>query len=247
MFEEQKNRIIDDGLKWYTEYLESQDQVRALGYLNTLRKKLGPVVSNYPVWHPLIRHIAVSPSRDPLLMLSYPGVDHALCFANGFITAPYNEEMLHRTIDAIESLPMMDDATLLYERLHLPLYHYNAIPMLVRVEWKRPLLSDGTLPPSIVIPNVLKMMLAQAFNCSRADDWRNLASHFLGSPRNDMESAFVNENTAGILKRIWDELCDAGCFGPHRVYIPGEQPLFAPDAEDWPWKTVFLENHYTIK
>lgn len=238
MFEEQKNNAIDAGLKLYTEFLNPEEQGKAKAYLNALVNELGPVVSIYPAWHPLVRHIAQSTSKEPALFFQYPGVDHPLLFANGFLSAPYSEEKIQETIDAIESLPLMDDATITYERINLPLYHQDAKLLLVRVHWNRPLLSDGTLPLYIVVPNVLKMVMASAFSSSVGEDWRSMSLYFIGSPRSEDESVFVNAETTAVLKRLWNDLRDMGCFGQKREYVPGEKAFLDPKSDEWPWRTV---------
>lgn len=243
MFDVQKNKAIDAGLKHYTEFLNPEEQVRAKVYLNALVNELGPVVSHYPVWHPLVRHLAAKDYHcTPSLMFDYPGVSQSLKFVSGFISVSYSEEHIQETIDAIETLPVMDDAVVTYERIKQPLYHPNALVLLVRVNWDRPLLPDRTLPLYIVVPNIMKMVMASAFSSTYAEDWRSMVAYFLGSPHSEDESVFVNEETTSILKRLWNDLRNMGCFGEKRDYVPGEQVCFAPGFEDWPWRIVNVQS-----
>lgn len=237
-WKEKSQALFDQAVKAATEMLVPEEVEKTKRYLAEIQKELGPVIEAYPSWHPLVRHIAQSTSKEPALFFQYPGVDHPLLFANGFLSAPYSEEKIQETIDAIESLPLMDDATITYERINLPLYHQDAKLLLVRVHWNRSLLSDGTLPLYIVVPNVLKMVMASAFSSSVGEDWRSMSLYFIGSPRSEDESVFVNAETTAVLKRLWNDLRDMGCFGQKREYVPGEKAFLDPKSDEWPWRTV---------
>lgn len=69
------------------------DRKRAEDALSVLFTKLGPVVSSYPEWHPVIalgRDKSMHGDTDTQTTPSFPRLDHTRYMANGIITCPYS-------------------------------------------------------------------------------------------------------------------------------------------------------------
>lgn len=189
--------------------LSPKEREQAAEYLRTLTRELGPVIGSYPTWHPFVRH-----KKDG--MFDFPGLDHVLCFAHGFITAPYGEGNAEQTRAAIEALPSMPDAEISVEVPEVKLYNSDVHPLLVRCIWDYKLLPDMTVPPKVVIPALLMHELPCAYGAVYSESWERMASDFLGYPHGKVSSHFVNAETGRAIKKIWQALNDAEIFGPAR-------------------------------
>lgn len=69
---------------------------RELAELELMRlvDELGPVVEAYPTWHPLVPQLdATQPVTVPSARCGYSGLDHIVCFVNGFVTCPYGDDV----------------------------------------------------------------------------------------------------------------------------------------------------------
>jgi hypothetical protein len=184
--------------------------------LDLIEEKLGPAIDTYPSWHPLVsNNNCRSPQTLPSDRNGYKGLDHTRCFANGFITCPYDGGQ--KVIDSVDALPYHPAAFIKAEKLDVPLYHPAATPILVKCQWNEPLLNDGTIPLFVAMP----LLLEQEIPCWRksevAETWETMRHYFLGSPHGSRSSLFVNQETGQAMKKVWNALIYTGMFGPIKV------------------------------
>lgn len=194
---------------------ESQ-RARSKEALYDIADKLGPVVDAYPTWHPLVcnhdsRHPVVVPSNRS----GYEGLDHTRYFANGFITCPYGDAQ--DVIDSVAELPYNPAAMITAERLDVRLYNSRATPILVRCDWEKPLLMDGTIPLSIATPLILENEVPCWRWSDVAETWETMRPYLLGQPHGSRSSLFVNQETGQGIKKVWHALINTGMFGPIKV------------------------------
>ena len=212
------------GLEEVTRYLiprardvSDADRARSKEVLTGILEELGPVVDSYPSWHPLVRnHDFRNPETCPSERCGYRNLDHTRYFANGFITCPYphGEDEVLKSVAGLMQHPA---AYITAEKLNVVLYNPQAIPILVRCEWEKPLHTDGTIPLSIALP----LLLEKEVPCWRwaevAETWETMRSYFLGRPCGSRSSLFVNQETGQAMKKIWEALIHTGMFGPIKV------------------------------
>lgn len=179
----------------------------------------GPVVESYPFWHPLVasfpgrdpRFPATTPSRDT----GYEGLDHTVYLRNAFITCPYGgAETVIESIDRLEPCPIVSISA---EELDFPLYMPNATPVLVKCEWDKLMLHDGTFPPEVAVPLLLELEVPCWRTSRVAETWETMRPYILGSPRGKRSSLFINQETGQVLKTLWNTLINTGMFGPIKV------------------------------
>lgn len=179
--------------------------------------ELGPVVQAYPSWHPLVRNYKDDrfPTTTPSERCGYRGLDHTVCFANGFITCPYHDP--EAVIESVQELPPHSVAEITAERLERNFYSVNAMPVVVRCRWTKPMGSDGLIPLSIALPLLLEKELPCWTQSDVAETWETMRPYFLGSPYGSRSSLFVNQDTGQNLKKVWNALIYTGMFGPIKV------------------------------
>jgi hypothetical protein len=137
------------------EYADESVRKESREFLVSLIDELGPVVDAYPSWHPLVsNHEGRYPETTPREDCGYKGLDHTRLFAKGFITCPYSDGQ--KVIDSVDALPSHPVAAITAERLDVRLYNPGTTPILVKCNWDKPLLEDGTIPQSIAVPYSLK-------------------------------------------------------------------------------------------
>lgn len=192
------------------------ERARSKAALQDLIESLGPVVSSYPSWHPLVcNHSDRHPETIPGERCGYVGLDHTRYFANGFITCPYDGGQ--RVIDSVGALSRHIVATIEAERLDVQLYNLSASPILVKCTWEKDLLPDGTIPLSIAMPLILEKELPGWRWAEVAETWETMRSYFLGTPSGSRSSLFVNQETGQAIKKIWNALISTGMYGPIKV------------------------------
>lgn len=191
------------------------DRERNRSRLRDFTDRLGHVIDDYPTWHPLVRnHAERSVVTRPNEQCQYQGIDHTICFVNGFVTCPYGDGQ--NVIDSVRALPACPVAKIHAERLEAeePLYHPNAATILVTCEWHVDMLQDGTIPAQVAIPLMLERELPCWHWATRAETWDSMKSYFLGMPHGSRSSLFVNQETGQAMKKIWNTLIETGMFGP---------------------------------
>jgi hypothetical protein len=196
--------------------IEDSERDRSREALRQLAVDLGPVVDHYPSWHPLVCH---HDDRHPVIVPSsgcgYKGIDHTRFFANGFITCPYGDGQ--DVIDSVNALPHHPVATVTAERLDVQFYNSHAAPVLVKCNWDKPLLLDGTIPLSVALPLILEKEVPGWRWAEVAETWETMRPYFLGSPHGARSSLFVNQEAGLAIKKIWNALIYTGMYGPIKV------------------------------
>ncbi len=199
--------------------VDESERERSKEALLDIIDELGPSISCYPTWHPLVcNHDDQFPVTTPSQDCGYKGLDHTRYFVNGFITCPYTASgKAEEVIKSVNSLPYHPAATITAEKLDVQLYHPDATPVLVRCNWNKPLPMDGFIPLSIAMP----LLLEKEIPCWRwshlAETWESMRPYFLGAPHGSRSSLFVSQETGQAMKRIWESLIYTGMFGPIKV------------------------------
>jgi hypothetical protein len=196
--------------------VDEEQRKRSKETLQDLADKLGPVVTAYPSWHPLVRH---HDNRNPVMTPSkdcgYKGLDHTRYFAHGFITCPYGDAQ--EALDSVAALPFHPAASITARKLDVQLYNPTATPILVKCEWHKPLEITGMIPLSLAMPLLLENEIP-CWQCSQvAETWETMRPYFLGRPHGSRSSLFVSQETGQAMKKIWNELIYTGMFGPIKV------------------------------
>lgn len=191
------------------------EAARSREKLAEIVEELGPVIDEYPSWHPLVSNHETSDrvwARRPGERCGYSGLDHNVYFANGFITCPYRDPQ--KVIDAVNQLAPHRAARITAEQLDVQFYQPSALPVLVRCEWGVDL-EDGTVPLAIAMPLFLEkeVPLWGAWN-THAETWESMRPYILGSPHGRRSSLFVNQETGQAMKKVWEALVASGMFGP---------------------------------
>jgi len=195
---------------------DEYQRARSKEVLQDIADELGPVVDTYPSWHPLVcNHNDRHPVTTPGQQCGYKGLDHTSYFSNGFITCPYGDGQ--NVLDSVAKLPDHHAAGITAERLDVKLYNTQAQPILVKCNWKKPLLPDGTIPASIAVPLILEQELPMWRWAEVAETWETMRYYLLGNPHGSRSSLFVNQETGQTIKKIWNALIYTGMYGPIKV------------------------------
>lgn len=184
--------------------------------LREIVDELGPVVDQYPTWHPLVRnHDARSTITTPNGQCGYKGLDHTRYFAHGFITCPYGDGQ--SVFDSVAKLPPNFAADITAEKLDVQFYHSDATPILVRCHWNVPLDSGNLIPLRVAMPLLLEKELPCWHWAQVAETWESMRPYFLGAPHGARSSLFVSQETGQAMKKVWEALIYTGLFGPIKV------------------------------
>lgn len=193
------------------------ERERGRNALMDIHDDLGPVVSGYPSWHPLVRNYQDdrSPSTAPDERCGYRGLDHTVLFANGFITCPYRDP--EAVINSVAELPWHHVAQISAELLDVPFYSTMAKPVLVRCNWTKPIGNDRMVPLRIALPLLLEKEIPCWAWSDVAETWESMRPYLLGQPHGSVSSLFVNQESGQAIKKIWNSLIFTGMFGPIKV------------------------------
>lgn len=188
----------------------------AQSQLEDLVQKYGPVVGDYPIWHPLVAacNTERQPWTDPNQNRAYLGLDHVVLFRDAFLVCPYGGA--DRIIKSVEAMKDINHY-ILAEELDVKLYHPDATPVLVYHEWPKPLNNDGTIPKSIAVPLMLEFEIPHWRTSQVGETWETMRRYILGAPHGKSSSLFVNQETGTVMKNIWNSLIYTGMFGP--IYV----------------------------
>lgn len=182
-------------------------------FLQELMVSIGPVVSRYPTWHPLVptsnrRAMLGIPSKDN----GYIGLDHTVYFVHGFITCPYTNG--DEVLKSVNELPRSSDAYVTAEKLDIQLYNEGTTAVLVRCEWEESLDCDNMIPSRIAVPLMMEHELQFRHAAQVAERWENMRPYLLGEPHGARSSLFVNQETAMAIKKSYLSMVESGMFGP---------------------------------
>lgn len=196
--------------------LDRFERERSKQALLDVVEECGDVVDSYPTWHPLVsnyngRQFVTTPSEQ----CGYKGLEHTRFFVNGFVTCTYGDGQ--NVIDSVKALPINPIATITAKKLDVTLYNPDVTPILVKCDWHKPLLMDGTIPLSIAIPLILEKEVPCWRFSEVAETWESMRPYFLGTPHGSRSSLFVNQETGQAIKKVWNALIYTGMFGPIKV------------------------------
>jgi hypothetical protein len=187
-------------------------------FLEDLVLELGPVISTYPSWHPLVsnhqdpKFPSIAPGSD----CGYKGLDHTVHFVNGFITCPYHDGQ--KIIDSVRNLPYHSAACIDATPLDVKLYQMNANPVLVKCEWLDKFQGAGsTIPLRVALPLILMEEIPGWADAELAETWESMKTYFLGQPHGARSSLFLDQESGQSVKKIWNQLINTGMFGPIKV------------------------------
>ena len=197
--------------------IDSVERERSENAFAEIVDRCGPVIDRYPHWHPVVA--AHSDPRSPVTVpgqdCGYKGLDHTICFANGFVTCPYADAQ--EVMDSVDNLPEHPLATITAEHLDVQFYHPATKPILVVCEWHGPLPMDGMIPKSWAVPLILEREVPCWRWAQVAETWETMRPYFLGCPHGGRSSLFVNQETGQAIKNMWNGLIRTGMFGPIKV------------------------------
>ena len=196
---------------------DERAQVRAK--LEKIVSECGPVIDEYPAWHPFLMESDPSKfsSGIPDYSPSFKELDHTIYMTNGILTCPFNHaadrliksiedfsgnlydgEVVHITIDTVEDIVFYDP---------------QATPLLIRCKWFDGLEDDGTIRLQAALGLMLEREVP-AWRWSESNEsWDNMKTQILGAPHGARSSLFVNQNTGQHMKSVWNQLVKAGLWG----------------------------------
>lgn len=223
-----RNEAIDEGFEQAVRYLTPKgltpkEQQEVEYYIDDLTARLGPVVARYPSWHPLVcNHNQNDPIIYPSDECGYKGLDHTICFVNGFLSCPYNNGQ--KIIDSVNRLCLSEAykryshvVSIEAERIEMPLYHNNANPILVVCNWLKPIHNDRTIPKDIAVG----LMLEAEVPCWRwskyGETWENMRPYLMGEPCGKRSSMFLDQEAGQAMKKVYQAIIYSGMFGPLKV------------------------------
>jgi hypothetical protein len=194
--------------------LGEENAAAAAMKIESLTQVWGPVVETYPSWHPLVaagNEHPLSPAMTPQANCGYEGVDHSIYFRNAFLTCPYGGGK--KVIASVERIKFPDHVRVEAEILDIPIYHPDATPVLVTCSWTPMPEEDGTINRRYAFGTMLEMELALWREANAAETWETMRPYFLGLPYCNESSFFVNQDTGQVMKRVWNDIIEAGVFG----------------------------------
>lgn len=213
------NEEIEQGHKRAYTYLipptlraSKETQQRSLAALEEHLPRLGPAVQGYPTWHPIVYRPGHGASQQlPDQGCGYQGLDHTCHFANGFITAPYQDP--DAVLDSVKALPAHPAFQILAEPIDAELYATGTQPVVVYCEWANDLLPDGTIPAGTATGLMLESELPAWTRARGPESWQTMRPYLLGHPHGARSSLFINQETGIKLKQVWAAITQAGLFG----------------------------------
>ena len=189
--------------------------------IDHLIEDLGPVVELYPTWHPVVaRPWLYAADNDRLQetirspeQAGFAGLDHTVFFTGGFVTCPYGDKWKD-VIASVEARPDHPYARLKAFRIPDVLYSPDTAPVVVKCLCHRDLNADETVPFRMAAPLLLQEELRWCLSAEVGETWETMAPYFLGTPRGQVSSLFVNQRTGQAMKKLWNHVSKAGLFGP---------------------------------
>lgn len=226
-----KNEAIEEGFEKAVRYLtpkestpEEQQKVRY--YLDDLTIRLGPVVTMYPSWHPLVcHHDRMDPITCPDKECGYQGLDHTIYFANGFLSCPYHSDNGQKILESVNDLwkhkaysRYSHVANVEAERIiDQPLYNTGTDPILVVCNWLRPMPNNKTIPKNIAIGLMLENEVPCWRNSQCGETWESMRPYLMGEPCGKRSSMFLDQEAGQTMKKVYEAITYSGMFGNLKV------------------------------
>lgn len=202
--------------------LDEAQKKRSKNKLSAIVDELGPVISRYPSWHPLVSNNDNhgSPVTTPGDDCGYKGLDHSVYFVNGFITCPYGDGQ--NVLDSVSKFSRHPDAVISAEKLDVHFYNEGTTPILIKCEWddgfrsRGEEMTSGMIPLSTAMLLLLERELPSCRSAEVAETWETMRTYFLGFPCGSRSSLFVSQETGQGMKKAWEALIATRIFGPVR-------------------------------
>lgn len=194
--------------------IDPADRERSEAKLIEIVERFGPVVGGYPYWHPLVasQRDPRSPATTPGERCGYRGLDHTIFLRNGIITCPYGG--IDEVFSSVAGIDVHEDTSITAEKIEVPLYHPNAVPILITCEWHRPMEADGTIPQGLAIGLLIEAEMKYWREGQFAETWETMRPYILGRPCGSRSSLFINQDTGRAIKKFWNTWIETGMFGP---------------------------------
>lgn len=193
--------------------LPEVDRKKSRNYINQVINELGPVINQYPIWHPLI----IDKSKwqyytKPCREIGYTKLDHTVFFVNGFITCPYNEASNYGQdiIDAVNAIHPIHGIQITAEKIPVTLYNFDTTSILVKCIWPQSLKEDQTLPLSAIMPKLLDTAVKINEMGHSSFSLEEMESYLLGTPCGKRSSLFVDQTTGLAIKKMWQSILNSG-------------------------------------
>ena len=196
------------------DYLGEENAAAAAKKIESLTQVWGPVVETYPSWHPLVaagNKDPLCPAMTPQDPCGYKGLDHTVYFRNAFLTCPLGDG--EEVITSVGDIKFPDYVRVEAEIIDIPIYDPEATPVLVTCSWTPRPEDDGTINRRYAIGTMLEMEIPLWRGADVAETWETMRPYFLGLPNCNESSSFVNQDTGQAMKRIWEDIIEAGVFG----------------------------------
>lgn len=217
-FNESADFGLNKAIQYLTKHPESgmtrEEVAKAEDYLRNIVAQIGPVVGEYPVWHPLVSHSCPSIQDYVHVNLKntekFDGLDHTVFFAHGFISCPYSRDSVNALIQSIKHLNNQFGYSIKYSQIPVMLYSKKVTPILVRTNQCYEINGDLTISKRSAAKLFIDKVF-QSFDCRYSSgNWEDFSPCVLGTPSGGRSSLFVNQETGQILKTIFTTFVKQG-------------------------------------
>lgn len=206
---EAREELFTRTVERLTEGLKTKEQKEeAIAFLEEARLQLGNCLETYPTWHPL-----ADPENLYMTRLG-SSLDHIFLFSGGLITCPYGDGS--KVLEDIENFNRFgkSDTYVIADVLDVKLYNEATTSIMITCDWKKDLLSDGTIPLSVALPLLLQTEIKNWTRAEVAETWETMQHRFLGHPHGKRSSLCVNQEAGVYMKKTWEMVIKSGMFGP---------------------------------
>lgn len=191
--------------------LDAKERSRAIETLEELISDHGPVIQAYPTWHPLVPQLSARRSeRRPNDRCGYRGLDHTICFVNGFVSCPYGDG--DEIIDSVQKINH-DCAYIEARKLDVTFYNKGTTSILVTCYWREEII-DHMIPKRLAVPLMIREEMRMWQHAEVGERWESKRPDLLGEPHGSRSSLFVTQETALSMKRAYMAMVESGMFGP---------------------------------
>lgn len=206
---EAREELFTRTVERLTEGLKTKEQKEeAIEFLEGVKSQLGNCLESYPTWHPL-----ADPENLCMTRLGN-SLDHVFLFSGGLITCPYGDGKNVIEDVAKFNYSRKSDIHVFTEVLDVKLYNEATTAIMITCDWKKDLLSDGTIPLSVALPLLLQTEIKNWTRAEVAETWETMQHRFLGHPHGKRSSLCVNQEAGVYMKKTWEMVIKSGMFGP---------------------------------
>ncbi|MEE3071497.1 MAG: hypothetical protein VX378_10385 [Pseudomonadota bacterium] len=201
------------------ETFTNEEKEAAKSCLSDLITEVGPPITAYPFWHPLVWRPSIS--DYPTLPSERNGFRHfenVIYFSQGFLILDYSRDPeIETQIDKIHSLVEKSlqgrHFTLVAEPIDTVLRRHGVKPLLVKCEYGFELEEGEKFPSSAAMRFMLTGLLEVSRVSDRSEPWDVFRQFVLGCPNLTASSPFVTRETGELLKKVYHVLLQSGAIG----------------------------------